>query len=155
MKYTDVNYAYLSAVNMHQQWTKKQHENKNKSNQISVKDTKYVLHVHVLHWNNSAKRLQLIPDSFWTKGSFHSNKLNSHPAQYILVSSKVFVLYPRFCPQLNCRLRLQFEFCKTPSPPYFQNACLHAEQDSTRAFTSCSLHCPYISTCINFLFDNK
>jgi len=62
MKYTDVNYAYLSAVNMHQQWTKKQHENKNKSNQISVKDTKYVLHVHVLHWNNSAKRLQLIPD---------------------------------------------------------------------------------------------
>ena len=39
---------------MHQQWTK-EHENKDKSSQISVDDKLYVhvLHVQVLHWNNS------------------------------------------------------------------------------------------------------
>ena len=54
MKSTELNYAYLSAVNMHQQWTK-EHENKDKSSQISVDDKLYVhvLHVQVLHWNNS------------------------------------------------------------------------------------------------------
>ena len=39
---------------MHQQWTK-EHENKDKPSQISVDDKLYVhvLHVQVLHWNNS------------------------------------------------------------------------------------------------------
>lgn len=57
MKCTELNYAYLSAVNMYQQWTKKEHENKSQSSQISAKDMMYYTNMYYTETSTTDTRL--------------------------------------------------------------------------------------------------